>query len=336
MNEIPARIIIETILRSALRQMKQHPERGMRNMIDMAMSACQGRFSPRFFAAAQRMLEKEDSAYYALIRDIAAYADHERLLTFGMNVGYNACTLGATTIRGIEVESGFNIPWALYLSVEPAFLRAHADEYARLIIEAKALGIYAFFIDAAGLCPELIELVRRNDDCAFVLMLAASDLAGDAPDSLASLRHALVSVNMDNSAPAACRVLRERGMPYAVHMRYGEADAQGILSGEAAQRTASLGAAFIAFVARSDCPADTRRRVHEYADREREAQRLPGIVCELAGDARAVDAVISGDGCTAGFLSDGTFFTVGGALQRTHFNLLDTPLRGILAAALLK
>ena len=336
MTDSSARSIIETILRSALAGLEHHPERSVRNMIDMAMSSCQGRFSPRFFACAQRMLEDEQSGYYPLIRSVAANVDHERLLAFGMNVGYNACTLGAQTIRRIEAERHFNIPWALYLAIESGFLRAHEAAYSTLIRQAKALGIYAFFIDAAGVSPEQINLMHAHDDCAFVLMLGSAAVTPDVIDSLVGLHHVMLSVCADSGAFGVCRALQNRRMLYAVHMRYGKGNTASILSGEAVRGMLRLGGTFTAFVARSDCPASVRRLVYEYAVREREAQRFPTIVCELAGDARTVDAVISDDGVTAGFLPGGTFFTVEKTLRRTDYTMLSCDLCGIFKAVLAK
>lgn len=77
-----------------LKSIKNDPERGARNLVDLAMQFSEGRFQKNFFSAAQTMLQNENSAYYGLIRDIATYTDETRLFTFGMNLGYNGCTVG--------------------------------------------------------------------------------------------------------------------------------------------------------------------------------------------------------------------------------------------------
>ena len=92
MGNDTSRILIETIVRKTLREIKASPGRSTRNLIDMALNFSEGRFQRNFFEAAQTMLTNEKSPYYELIRDTVAHVDCERLLRFGMNVGYHGCT----------------------------------------------------------------------------------------------------------------------------------------------------------------------------------------------------------------------------------------------------
>ena len=94
-----SRVLIETIVRKTLRDIEESPERSTRNLVDMALQFSNGRFQKYFLETARGMLENENSAYYALVRDAVGNIDHERLLNFGMNVGYNSCTSGARRIR---------------------------------------------------------------------------------------------------------------------------------------------------------------------------------------------------------------------------------------------
>ena len=42
-----------------------------------------GRFQTRLISHAQRMLQNSKSAYYALVKDVVTYADHDNIATFG-------------------------------------------------------------------------------------------------------------------------------------------------------------------------------------------------------------------------------------------------------------
>jgi len=99
-----SRALIEGIVRRSLRNMKDSPERSIRNLIDMALNFSEGQFQRSFFVSMQNTLRNEKGAYYGLIRDMAVTIDPDRLLSFGMNLGYNSCTMGAHTIREIEVR----------------------------------------------------------------------------------------------------------------------------------------------------------------------------------------------------------------------------------------
>ena len=108
MERKASRIIIETLVRKALRDIKDSPERSMRNLVDMALHFSQGRFQQRFFTAAQTMLQNEQSAYYDMVQDLVNHVDPERILRFGMDLGYNSCTYGANTIRCLEEKEKCN------------------------------------------------------------------------------------------------------------------------------------------------------------------------------------------------------------------------------------
>lgn len=102
MENNTSRIIIETIVKRTLKNIKDAPDRSIRNLIDMALHFSGGRFQRNFFEIAQTMLENENSPYYGLIEDVVTHIDDKSLLRFGMNVGYNSCTIGAKKIREIE------------------------------------------------------------------------------------------------------------------------------------------------------------------------------------------------------------------------------------------
>ena len=58
-----SRTLIETFVRKKLIELRDNPERGTRNLVDMALNFSKGRFERRFFTAAQQMLQNEQSGY---------------------------------------------------------------------------------------------------------------------------------------------------------------------------------------------------------------------------------------------------------------------------------
>ena len=73
------RVLIEASIRKALRDMESAPERSCRNLIDLGLSFTKGRFQESFLRTAQEMLNHENSAYYALIKDTAGTVSRMRL-----------------------------------------------------------------------------------------------------------------------------------------------------------------------------------------------------------------------------------------------------------------
>ena len=108
------KVVIETIVKKTLDEMRRSPELSIRRLVDMALDHSIGRFQKNFFEAAQAMLEDDLSPYYDLIQEVADNVSRDKLVRFGMNLGYNSCTMGANTIRIIEAAEKFNVPWSVF------------------------------------------------------------------------------------------------------------------------------------------------------------------------------------------------------------------------------
>ena len=102
MKNTMSRILIESTVKRTIKSIRNDPKRSIRNIIDMALQFSDGRFQQQFFTTAQTLLKNENSAYYSLVSDTVLNVYENRLLTFGMNLGYNSCTFGARKIRENE------------------------------------------------------------------------------------------------------------------------------------------------------------------------------------------------------------------------------------------
>ena len=81
------RLLVESTVRRTLKNIQESPERAIRNLVDLGVQFSSGRFQSRLMAQAQKMLQNQKSAYYALVKDAAASVDPEILTTFGVNLG---------------------------------------------------------------------------------------------------------------------------------------------------------------------------------------------------------------------------------------------------------
>lgn len=88
------RISIENIVHKAFMDIEEDPRRGLRNLVDLGVNFAKGRFQKPFLRTIQNMLEDEDSAYYTLLEQLLKNTTPAHLSTFGINVGYNSCTMG--------------------------------------------------------------------------------------------------------------------------------------------------------------------------------------------------------------------------------------------------
>lgn len=197
MKNSTSRIIIETIVRKAIKDIKDSPKRSTRNLVDMALNFSNGKFQQLFFQAVQTMLETESSVYYDLVHDIVTHTDTERLITFGMNLGYNSCTLGARQIRNLSETEQMNVPWSVILHLDPDHYLVHQEQYKQAITQGEAMGIYTWQF-AATARPELfLPLVSEHPDSAFILFCDPAEITAEFLYDAAELNNLMLTVPWD-------------------------------------------------------------------------------------------------------------------------------------------
>lgn len=302
------RMLVEGVIDRSLRAIRDDPRRGLRKLVDMGADCATGRLQKRFLRMAQDMLENEDSPYYDMVVSAVEAVDHHKIKTFGINFGWNCLTVGAGQIRDYEKAHGHTVPWELTLHIGSGPHDMDAQEYAALLGQAKALGIYTYFLfpDAGGAAVQTALLLAESEpDCDFFLFLPAGSPAEDA--RLRQLDNVLIAVDSSGAGwREAALSLREAGCLYAVYRRYASRkEAEDIASGLWAERILPFAGMVAICVAGPDCSMADARRVYRYALDARLQQRYPMLIADLYLDSLATDICISDDSCFAGVLPDG-------------------------------
>lgn len=333
MNNTISRVLIETVVKKALRDIKDSPERSMRNLVDMALQFSNGRFQRVFFETTQTMLQNEDSAYYRLVRDAAYSVSEDRVLTFGVNLGYSSCTYGAKIIRETESKEHFNIPWALSLGVDEASWSKHASRYQEVISEGEKLGVYSWLLFADG-CPiDFLCLAAQHPKHAFAIFCKPEHVTEKLIEEAEAIHNIMFVIQYSETAAEACQLLRENKQLYSVYMQYGEAEVESILSGELFCCAEPLHPAFTMLLADNSCSMMTRAMVYDFVTKSRKEQKYQTLPWDVIHDSRFVDSIISDDSCAAGFDASGRLCTIEEQPSRKDCNLFTQPLAEILKAA---
>jgi len=318
MENTMSRILVTSVVRKALNDMKESPERATRNLVDMALHFSEGRFQQRFFTSAQTMLKNENSGYYGLIRDTMAYVDTERLFTFGMNLGYNGCTEGAQKIRASETKLGFNIPWTITLKLDARIVEERMSRYHDLIRQGEGLGIYAWMLFASDTAQAALSFPQEHPDSAFCLFCEADDLTPGVLEQAAELHNLMLVVRYEESAADICAQMRELGLLYSVWYEYGIQDVETILNGDLFYSAQQLFPIFTVLVPERSCPASVQRLVHQTAVRTRNDQIYRTVPWEIQEDNRLIDSIISDDTCAVTFERSGSLAENGTLSLFTH------------------
>lgn len=322
--------LIETIVKRTLQDIQDSPERSIRNLVDMALHFATGKTEQSFFRIAQSMLQNEQSAYYGLIQDMAVHVDMDRLLRFGMNLGYNGCVLGAKTIRKIEAEEGFNIPWCISLMIDAQRCHDRMPQYNGLIAQANALGTYVFMIHARGGAQQILPLIAAHPDCAFICLCGADDVTEAFLESAQTLHHMMLAVRLSDDADEACALLREKKLLYSLYVPYGDQDAEQILSGELFDSAQTLHPVFTLLTPTASCSREKQKQIYRSAADAREQQIYRTIPLDVSQDFKLIDGIISDDDCTVCFDETGELWTAPGQAVRRAKNAFAAPLSDIL------
>lgn len=330
MEKSMSRILVETVVKKAINSIKDSPERGIRNLVDMGMQFSEGRFQKNFFTMAQTMLQNENSAYYDLVRETVAHTDADRLFTFGMNLGYNSCTEGAGRIRQNEKKMNCNIPWTVSLWLDAQKLNGNLELYNMRIHEGERLGIYTWMLFAPELPRQALSLAKEHPDSAFCIFCQSKEISDAFLGEAADLDNIMLVVRYEESAADICDTLRKMGLLYSVWYQYGQKDTEAIINGDLFRNTQQLFPAFTVLISDESCLEEIRRLVYQAVCFAREEQAYHTMVFEFQSDNRRIDSIISGDACSVFFDKDGSLCDWNKRYEDGHCSLFQSSLADIL------
>lgn len=328
MTNTMTRSLIETVVRSKLNALKESPERATRNLVDMALHFSTSRFQKHFFEIAQEMLRNENSPYYQLVYHAVSQINHEHLLGFGMNIGYNSFTYGAKIIRKIEKESNYNIPWSITLELDEQTVKNNPEHYHQLLNEGKALGIYSWHIIPNGHLEDFLSIIEMNTDCAFLLFCTANEISEQLLDIASSLHNIMFVIEYKEDETEIFSLLQHKKLLYSAFIHYREEDVEDILSGELLCTLKETNSLFIFLHSEQTCSAESQKLVGRYSLETRNSPTYKILPFEFSIDNQRIDSIISDDSCSVWFGKEGTL------LQKdTNLNHFTHRLSDILKTA---
>jgi hypothetical protein len=290
-----SRILIETTVKKALKNIRHSPERSVRNLIDMALQFSDGRFQKYFFTEVRTMLQNENSAYYQLIRDVITHVDTEKLYTFGFNIGYNSCTEGAQRIRENEKLKGCNITWTICEEMDTEQFGRNQHKYDDMITEGENSGIYTWMFFVLNQPGKMFSLIEKHPESAFCIFCDTKDITPAFLEEAAMLQNLMVIVRYDENAADVCTELRANKMLYSVWYQYGQKDTDIIINGDLFHNAQQLLPVFTVLIPEKTCPKEVHQVIYSKVKQTRLAQLYSTIAWDLKGDNRLIDTIISDD-----------------------------------------
>ena len=324
------RILVTTIVKNAIHNLKKDPDRTTRNLVDMASRFADSRFQEHFYGRIQDMLQNESSAYYALVRNSISKVNEETLLTFCMNLGYNGLYLGASKIRKQEKELGYNIPWIISLTIQEG--RVY-DPHHKLIRQGEKMGIHSWYLFSDHAIHECITIAESHPDSSFVIFCGSHEVDGAVLDIVSDCRNIALVVPFDKDADVVCDLLHHAEILYGLYYSYQESDLPAIESGELLEEMQQLHPVACIFKPKFPCQTELQQRIYNWIVTARMEQKHQTIPFELYGDIQLVDSVISDNPIWVGFDEYGQLNTNSGVDRTYGLNIFVNDLPEILKRA---
>lgn len=291
------RSLIELAVDQGIRDMKINSHRSVRRMADLGRQFAKGRFQNRIFALFQGMLSCDDSPYYDMIDQLLDNTDPACLRHFGINIGYNGWTYGASLLRKKEEKTGQRCPWFLQISWDSCSVPAFQD-IAPVINENQKNGTYCYGIRIKGSLADdtaLFDLFSNYGDCAFLLDLTRTDCTL-TDNQLSAVRQCpnlliLLPEESPNCHALSQALLRQRSL-FAVSRRYREDEADRITDPRCINELLSYGSAILILSADDSCSPKARKKAGDSVLEARMNQKYPALLLEWDSDMERVNQII--------------------------------------------
>lgn len=320
------RVLTETVVRKAIKDIKDSPERGTRNLLDMGINFASGRFQQSFLKTTRNFLQDDRSPCYHIIYDAVKNIETEKLVTFGMNLGYNSCTYGAKRIRELEKEERFDIPWTVFLDIGKDVFA-----YNSVIEQGEKIGIFTWQLFVSEMTEDIFYLISAHSRSAFILYCLPEHINTALIEKTSELNNLMFAVCYDDEKTAeASQLLRKNNFLYSVYYPYDEKDTDFIKSGEIFSITETLHPAFTVLVPEKTCSKETKEGIYNYVAELREEMPYQTIPWEIYGDSRYIDKIISDDDCFLYFDKNGYAVSPGKTEKSDRYSLFKNRLESIL------
>lgn len=307
-NDKITKALIRTTIKKALADVQRDPKRSVRNLVDLGLNFADGS-NQRYFLDITRMyLSSENSAYFRLAENIVNEFDHDKLTHYGINFGYNGCTLGARIIREQQAKLGCHIPFLLAFNVSGSDDALTVSDISKTIRDGMKLGIYIYVVICSGdNYYELLDMADGFDECAFVFFVNPKRLTREVISRTSELNNLVTSVRFDGESDS-CRIkvreMREQGCITCVHYCYSPENINSILTNQITEQMTETGAIAAILYAPPSVDKIAQKLVFDYKTEIVRSQQYPIFMFEAKSDIDHIEHMFSNSECLVVF-SDG-------------------------------
>lgn len=335
-------MMIKIAIEKGIRDIKENPKRGIRNLVDLGQMFSNGEFQKSFFELAQKELTNENSNYYKLVKNIFNTTENGLLMNFGMNLIYNSWVQGASFIREREAAYGFNIPWTIFIEPKQNQYLA-AAEIEKIINQGKELGIYCYIFKLDPHIPDLASFFRLLDkekECAFFLLIDPVMVTDYFIDYILKIKTCLVAINIDDEDDAQIKKSAQaltQSKCFSAGYTMTLSDPEDI--SQSLAKSLALELPFVIIMDDKEKYYSAKHnyvidKVHSY----RKELSMPVFPIHMWNDIALIDRNISNEACLMSLEGDGSvsIFNVEKGLTMDNLNIHNSTLKEIFSKLLIK
>jgi hypothetical protein len=287
--------MIASTVAHGIRSMEEDPKRSVRRLADLGKQFSKSRFQEEVFGIMQELLENENSSYYDMVANILKNTNHEAIKEFGVNMGYASWTYGARQLRSEETKCGHALPPTLMLRYCSETSRESSDKQVltvdairKLVEEGQKLGIYSYYIREVGNASDsydMLEIMQRNPECAFIFCRAAGRLTAAQIQLLKLCRNTMTVLPADDPETAlTAPMLRDQKILFGLSMIYSAGEDNKTALENAMKSVISTEAAFFITIADESASCDEIKAAAKLCYDSRFKQEYPCFIVDYYGD----------------------------------------------------
>ena len=308
-NDKITKALLRTTIKKALVEIEHDPKRSVRNLIDLGLNFAEGCNQREIFDITQHYLSNENSAYFRLAENMVGEIDHDKLVTFGLNFGYNGCTSGARLLREKQQELGCHLPFLITFTIDDQPDSLTIGDITSAIKQGMELGIYIYaIICSSDVYPELLDIAEDFGDCAFIFFVNPRRITREVVSRTGEIDNLVTSVRCEEDSDLcleAVKALREQGCITVVHFEYSPENINSILANNITDAFAETGAIAGIYYAKPGTDPMAKKLVADYRTDIVRSQQYPIFIFEAQSDIRHIDGMFSGAECRVHFVGGG-------------------------------